>query len=543
MNRPRGGEVYTRPRRVPRQNYRVRVHPLAALFAAIALAAAATQAERLAVQARKAEKAGETIKAYLLYSEAAAADPAHTEYWLHAQALRPLAEIQSGKGIDVEPPSKKLDPSIFGSISDRELAEARRPLPPAELAAEPGRKDYDLRGDSKSLWEQLAHSLKLLVVFDSGYQPTKPLRFELAQADYRDAIHALQAATDSFATPVGDRLIFVANDTPQKRTDYERTAAVVVPVPETITPQELQELLTAVRGTMEIQRLFADSARRLVVIRDRVAKVREAETLFRQLMRPRPQVAIEIEILTTDNSSALSYGLSLPTSFPIGAFGSSRFLSSLPTGTPLLTFGGGASLIGIGVTSASLMATVTKSSAVTVLRSELLSVDGQAANFHVGDKYPIVTNEYIGSTAGQTGTVFAPPPTFNFEDLGLVLKITPHVHGMDELSLDVSAEYKLLGSTSVDGIPVIVNTKFESKVRLTQGQWAVLTGLMTASDARTISGIPGLMAIPFLRTTTHNVDRGNTLVVLKPHLLSLPPTEWSTPEGWVGTETKPRTEM
>jgi general secretion pathway protein D len=513
------------------------------VFAALALATAATQAERLAEQARKAEKAGETVKAYLLYAEAAVADPGHTDYWLHAQALRPLAEVQGNKSFDILPAPKRLDPNIFGTITERELAEARRPLPPAELAAEPGRMDYDLHGDSKSLWEQFAQSEKLLVVFDGAYQPTRTLRFQLDQADYREAIHALECATDSFVTPVSDRLIFVANDTPQKRTEFDRTAAVVVQVPETITPQELQEAITAVRGTMETQRLFVDASRRLVVIRDRVSRVRTVEALFRQLVRARPQIAIEIEIITTDNSSALSYGLSLPTSFPIGAFGSSRFMRSLPSGLGLLGFGGGASLIGIGVSSATLMATVTKSSAVTVLRSELVSVDGQAASFHVGDKYPIVTNEYIGNTAGTTGQVFTPPPTFNFEDLGLILKITPHVNGTEELSMDVSAEYKLLGSTSVDGIPVIINTKFESKVRLAQGQWAVLAGLMNASDARTLSGIPGLMSIPLLRTNTHNVDRGQTMIVLKPHLLSLPPTEWATPRGWVGTETKPRTEL
>src|SRR5258708_23528212 len=97
-----------------------------------------------------------------------------------------------------------------------------------------------------------------------------------------------------------------------------------------------------------------------------------------------------------------------------------------------------------------------------------------------------------------TGRVFTPPPAINFEDLGLTLKITPHIHGVDEVSLDIDAEFKLLGAGAVDGIPIISNRKYESKVRLVTGEWAVLAGLMTGSDARTITGIPILSAIPFL---------------------------------------------
>ena len=107
--------------------------------------------------------------------------------------------------------------------------------------------------------------------------------------------------------------------------------------------------------------------------------------------------------------------------------------------------------------------------------------------------------------SGTNGTgIYAPPPTFNFEDLGLVVKVTPHVHGTDEVTLEVSSEFKLLEAASVDGIPVISNKKYESKVRLARGEWAVLAGLMTASDARTITGIPGLSLIPFLRNNTVN---------------------------------------
>ena len=503
-------------------------------------------AEQLYKEGQKAERAGQTVRAYLLYAEAAAADPANPLYWARAQALRPASSLRSAT-LDSSPSDApvEMDPTLFGTLSDRDLQEGRKPLPPSELKAAPGRKDFDLRGDSKSLFEQVAAAFGLLVLFDTAYQPGSTIRLRLNDVDYRDALRALEAATGSFITPVSQRLMFVANDNPQKRTEFESTAAVTIPIPEPVSIQEVQEIATAVRGTLDIQRLLIDNQRRLVLIRDRVNKVRLAEKLFLDMMHPRPQVAIEVEILTTDRTSSLSYGLSLPTNFPLVSFGPKprNLLTTLPAGfARFLAFGSGASLIGIGLTDANLFAMVSKATSTTVLRSEIVSVDGQAASLHVGDKYPIVTNGYFGATK-TSGQVFTPPPTFNFEDLGLVLKVTPHVHGTEEISLEIDAEFKLLGATAVDGIPVISNRKYESKVRLVTGQWAVLAGLMTGSDARTITGIPGVSLVPFLRSNTHNRDNSETLIVLKPHLLILPPTESVTKEAWVGTETKLRSEL
>ncbi len=53
-------------------------------------------------------------------------------------------------------------------------------------------------------------------------------------------------------------------------------------------------------------------------------------------------------------------------------------------------------------------------------------MDGLPATLHVGEKYPIITSGYFGNTSGS-GTVYTPPPTVSFEDLGLLIKVTPHV--------------------------------------------------------------------------------------------------------------------
>jgi general secretion pathway protein D len=385
----------------------------------------------------------------------------------------------------------------------------------------------------------VAAALHLRVLFDTAYQPTHAFRFELTGADYRDALRALQAATDSFLVPISPRLIFIANDSQQKRTEFERTAAVAVPFPETISVQELQEVATAIRGALDSQKLTVDTTRHLILIRDKVSKVRLAEKLLQDLLRPRAQVSIEVEILTTDVSSSLNWGLSLPTSFPIASFWSrSNLIPNIPSGfSTFLAFGGGASLLGLGVTNAQLFATVSNSQSESIFKAQVVAVDGQPATLHVGEKYPIMTSGYFGNTSGS-GTVYTPPPTINFEDLGLVIKVTPHVTGVDQVSLDLDAEFKLLGATSANGIPVVANTQYQSKVDVGTGEWAVLAGLMSAREAKVITGLPILSYIPLLRNNTITKDQGATLIILKPHVTIAPPSETPAWKAWAGSETR-----
>jgi general secretion pathway protein D len=505
----------------------------------------ATPAEQLFHQAQKAEHDGEIVKAYLLYAEAAAADPTNADYWARAQALRPAASL-----VDASPPkaaefpSDKIDRTLFGHIGVADLEAARKPLPPPRLAAAEGRRDYDLQGDSTSLWQQVAAALHLQVVFDAAYQPTHAFRFELTGADYRDALRALQAATNSFLVPISQRLIFIANDSTQKRAEFEPTVALAVPFPETLSVQELQEIATSIRGALDSQKLMVDTTQHLILIRDKVTKVRLAQKLLQDLLRPRAQVSIEVEILTTDVSSSLNYGLSLPTSFPIASFLSRTNLANyIPSGfSTFLAFGGGASLLGVAITNAQLFATVTNSNSESIYKAQVTAVDGLPASLHVGEKYPIMTSGYFGNTS-SSGTVYTPPPTINFEDLGLVIKVTPHVTGVDQVTLDLDAEFKLLGATSANGIPVVENTQYQSKVDVATGEWAVLAGLMSAQEAKTITGLPIISRIPFLRNTTITKDQGATLIELQPHVTIAPPSDTPAWRAWAGSETRTPPEL
>lgn len=504
---------------------------------------AGVSADQLFKQGQTAEKKGDLERAYSLYSQAAASKPKNKKYWAKVNALRSMVtEMETSRAKTLEgPPASEPESGLLGTISERDLEEARRPLPPVVVSGSKDHKDFDIHGDGKAIVEQVLKAYGLTVVFDQQYQPTQTTRFQLRDAEFHDALHAVEAATSTFFVPVSTQAVFAANDSTAKRTEFDRVSALVVAIPEPITVQDVQEILTAVRGTLDINRMVVDSARRLILIRDRTSKLSVARELFQDLARPRAQVNIEVEIIATDTTSSLHYGLSLPTSFSVASVGdlAVNFMRSVASGNYLL-FGGGKSALAFSLANASLFGVLSKSNSTSLLKSQLLAMDGQAANLHVGEKYPIATNLYLGNTSGASGTVYTPPPTFSFEDLGLTLKITPHVNGSDEVSLDVTTEFKLLGAAAFNGIPVVASTKYESKVRVREGEWAILSGLTTASEMRSVTGLPGLISIPFLHSHRTSQDHGETLIVLKPHLVNAPPTELPTSMHWIGTETHSR---
>jgi general secretion pathway protein D len=507
----------------------VQCRRLLLIFVAITVLGAAEESTRkLVARAKKAEKAGNFSEAYLLYSQAALRKAV---YHQKAMALESKAlAAAAGAALPALKEDLAADPDpILASISDREMQEARELLPPPILAGKPDRKSFQLKEDPIKLFELVAAQYGLQAIADPEYQGlTQPVRFEVQNADYREALNTLCAATGSFIVPLTPKRFLVVKDTQQKRQEKEPTVAVTISLPQPFSLQDAQELARAVQQLMEIQKLTVDSARRIVLMRDRVSKVRPAQQIYEQLLTHRPTVVIDVEILESNSSYSRDIGISLPTAVQLFNM---NFMQS-----PLSRWFG---VIGITLGQADIVARMAESMAKSVNKSELRSVQGQPATLHIGDRYPILTAGYFGAAPDATGTVYRPPPSFNYEDLGLTVKITPWVHGTEEMTLDIETEYKLLGNDSANGIPVISNRKFSSRVRMKNNEWAIVSGLTTMNDTKTITGHPGLIHVPFLRTNSKQQIRGEALVLLKPRLLSLPPSEFLTKTVWLGSEGRP----
>lgn len=513
------------------------------------------KAAALAKKAKKAFKSGHPADAYVLYSEAAALRPNDPKLKLRMQSLQARATSESPPVVPELPDDTDLDLSpteltaegVFDSLTEAEYARARQPLPPPSLKAKPGMQDFDITGTARTLFDEVAKRFGLETVYDGDYPAAGPrIRFRISGVDYRQALHDLEAATNSIVQPLSSRLFIVAQDTAQKRTDLEQTMLVAVPVPEALTAQELTEIGQAVKQATNVEKMALDSTHGEIVLRDRVSRVLPAEALLNQLLSSRGQIMLDVEFLEVSDSDLVNYGFNVTNQFSAIFLGQiMNNVVTFPAGvTNLLGFGGGRTLIGLTVAEVDAMFNATESTTKNLYRAEVRSVDGQPATFHVGEKYPIITQQYAGSVApGQQASVYAPPPSFTFENLGLEVKVTPRIHGDNAVTLAIETTYELLSGASVNNIPIIGRRALKSEVRLADGQWAIIAGMMSHTDSKSRSGFWGLANIPLLGNlfsqTSTDKENENVLIAIRPRLLSLPPDQMVTRAYRVGSDTRP----
>jgi general secretion pathway protein D len=519
-----------------------------------ALQAAEATASQLAHEARKAQNAGLVIRAWMLYSEAARLDPGNAAYRTERDALAPFARMLAQAGVQTEDsPLSELSQAAVNEPAEKsafeypalgELERLSSLRPPPELKPRDERHSFETRGDEKTLFHRVANSYGVNVVFDVALEPKNNLSFAISSVSFREAMEALTLVTNTFLFAVGDHTIFVARDDKQKRDQFEPEVVLSVPLPDSIDAKELNEATAAVKGVLESQRILLNGATRTVIIHDRFSRAMVARGLFEALIRPKSQVSVDFQLLSLDENVSLQYGLGLPTSYPVVTLGSLAHFQNLisaPSGfTQFLTFGGGLTTFGLGITSATVFATSSRSWTREIYEAKVLATDGQPATLNVGEKYPIATALSTAPASAFPSAASTPVAQTTQQDLGVKLKVTPHVIEDGDISLDVEAEYNSLGSANLNSVPSIDERVFKGSVRLLPGEWAVVAGLDAITRTISRTGIPGIADIPWLRhvtaQNTRSTENSRLLIVLKPHLTRLPASAWLSPQFVYGSE-------
>jgi Flp pilus assembly secretin CpaC len=170
------------------------------------------------------------------------------------------------------------------------------------------------------------------------------------------------------------------------------------------------------------------------------------------------------------------------------------------------------------------------------------AAQGNDATFHLGTRYPILNATYspiynspqISNVLGNQSYI-PPVPSVSYEDLGLNLKAKPTVHSNGDVSLQLELQVRSLTGQSNNGVPVISNREYKGSINLRDSEPAVIAGQISRSDVHSLSGLPGLGALPGLNMaatrTTRQEEQDELLIVMTPHVLANP--EHLTPEIWM----------
>ena len=155
----------------------------------------------------------------------------------------------------------------------------------------------------------------------------------------------------------------------------------------------------------------------------------------------------------------------------------------------------------------------------------LLTLDNQEAFITVGENVPFITGSYTntGSNNGSSN----PFQTIERENVGITLKVTPHINEGDSVVLDIEQEVSsvLVGASQVTDAADLITSerKIQTKV-LAQDQRVIVLGGLIKDDVQDgTQKVPILGDIPFLgrlfRTDSVKVEKTNLLIFLRTSIL------------------------
>ncbi|ETR96374.1 type II secretion system secretin GspD [Acinetobacter lactucae] len=291
--------------------------------------------------------------------------------------------------------------------------------------------------------------------------------------------------------------------------------------------------------------IIADNAQNSLVVKADPQLMREIESAIQQLDIRRQQVLIEAAIIEVSGDDAdqlgiqwalgdLSSGIGLLSFSNVGASLASIAAGYLSSGTT-----GAAGAIAAGKNNgdgatfalgnfensrkaygALIQALKTNTKSNLLSTPSIVTMDNEEAYIVVGQNVPFVTGSV---STGSSGTV-NPYTTVERKDVGVTLKVIPHIGEGGTVRLEVEQEVSNVQSSKGQAADLITNKRaIKTAVLAEHGQTVVLGGLVSDDVEFNNQGIPGLSSIPYLgrlfRSDTRSNVKRNLLVFIHPTIV------------------------
>jgi len=293
--------------------------------------------------------------------------------------------------------------------------------------------------------------------------------------------------------------------------------------------------------------ITADKATNSLIIRAERQDYLVLKDIIEKLDIQRAQVLVEAVIMETSFKKALALGaewrlLNFPTEAgeTIG-FGGTN-LPAAGSGTGLINqmaaqpFAGPAGLV-LGAAEGTityggttylnlglLIQALEQDSEVNILSTpHLLTMDNEEARIVVGEERPFLKSSMVTETGAVTPTVTR---TYDFKDLGLTLKMTPHITQNDHVKLKIFQQIKNFIAEAETGAISATKRETETTVQVRNRETVVIGGLIRDDTRKTKSQVPCLGNIPVLGWAfKHQADSGdktNLLILISPTIVRTP---------------------
>lgn len=343
---------------------------------------------------------------------------------------------------------------------------------------------------SKDVFTAIARFANISIVFDADLRD-QPVTIDLRNAGLEDALAAVAASTKAFYRVTAPRTVTVIPDTTAKRREYEEEIVRTF----YLSNADLKETIDVLRIVIDARRIAPVAANNAIAIKDTPERVAAAARLLTAIDKARPEVVIDVELLEVDRTRLKEYGLQLASPGSAGLNGSVtaddssltlRNLRNLSQSDIMLT-----NLPGLYYR---LLKTDTNTR--TLANPQLRTSEGLPAQARFGERVPVPVTTFAPIATG--GTAQQPITSFNYENIGVNIDITPRTHHDDEVSLSLKVAVSSISGAGFGGLPTFGNREINTVIRLRDGETNMLAGLIRDDERRVLNGIPGLSDLPIV---------------------------------------------
>jgi len=156
----------------------------------------------------------------------------------------------------------------------------------------------------------------------------------------------------------------------------------------------------------------------------------------------------------------------------------------------------------------------------------IVTMNNEEAEVKVTQEIPLITGQYTSSTSTTNGTS-SPFETIQREEVGTILKVTPHISEGSAIQLKIEQEDSSPGAKLTDSSDISTNKRsIKTTILMEDGGIIVLGGLMKDTVTESEDRVPVLGAIPgignLFKSRSGSRQKTNLLVFLRPRILRDP---------------------
>ncbi len=304
----------------------------------------------------------------------------------------------------------------------------------------------------------------------------------------------------------------------------------------------VEKIITKDRGSISV-----DERTNIIIMTDVAKKIKQAKEIVRKLDRVTPQVIIEARIveastnfsreigtqwgtgigvqssdlldvggLTDTVTNSLNdrvgvgpqrgydnlggtYGYNMAMNFPVSTDAIIGFNFVRIAGTPFLL-------------NAKLMAMESQGEGKIISAPKIVTLDNKKATIKQGVRYPYITFDEAGNAVTE------------FENIDLVLEVTPHVTPDHRISMNINITKNDLGII-INNQQSFTTKEAQTELLINDGDTVVIGGIIKTTKRFSESGLPGVSKIPIIgwlfKSRDKTDDKEELLIFITPRIVQL----------------------